>query len=251
MQKAVSDRGLPEGVFSLLYDSGRKVGQGLVADRRIKAVGFTGSRAGGTAFMKIAAERAEPIPVYAEMSSINPVILFPAALAARGAQIGTAFSAALSLGAGQFCTNPGLVLALEGAGLDAFLAAAATAITGQPAASADAVSPPATENASGKLLAPNTATGPSGTLRRRRSGRGRGLRSGRAGSMRRSRKPPSRTTCANRRNWPTVRPRSPSRRGRGKPVSCMARSISTSPMSRIFCATASRNRARSSRDTAR
>ncbi|MFG1397032.1 aldehyde dehydrogenase (NADP(+)) [Roseixanthobacter pseudopolyaromaticivorans] len=134
VQKAVADRGLPQGVFSLLYDSGRKVGQGLVADHRVKAVGFTGSRAGGTAFMKIAAERAEPIPVYAEMSSINPVILFPAALAARGAQIGTAFAAALSLGAGQFCTNPGLVLALEGPGLEDFLAAAATAITGQPSA---------------------------------------------------------------------------------------------------------------------
>jgi NADP-dependent aldehyde dehydrogenase len=74
--------------------------------------------------MKIASERPEPIPVYAEMSSINPVILFPQALARRGADIGRAFAASLTLGAGQFCTNPGLVLAAEGPGLDAFLEAA-------------------------------------------------------------------------------------------------------------------------------
>jgi 2,5-dioxopentanoate dehydrogenase len=129
VQKAVADCGLPEGVFSLLFDSGRDVGQGLVADARIKAVGFTGSRGGGTALMKIAAARAEPIPVYAEMSSINPVILFPNALAARGDAIGKAFVGSLTLGAGQFCTNPGLILAVDGAGLDAFVNAAAEALT--------------------------------------------------------------------------------------------------------------------------
>ncbi|BDA84077.1 fatty aldehyde dehydrogenase [Aureimonas sp. SA4125] len=134
VQKAVKDCGLPEGVFSLLFDSGREVGQGLVADSRIRAVGFTGSRGGGTALMKIAASRPEPIPVYAEMSSINPVLLFPAALAARGAAIGTAFAGSLTLGAGQFCTNPGLILAVEGEGLDAFVAAAATALASASAA---------------------------------------------------------------------------------------------------------------------
>ncbi|MDG2522086.1 aldehyde dehydrogenase (NADP(+)) [Caulobacter segnis] len=133
VQKAVADCGLPEGVFSLLFDSGRDVGQGLVADARIKAVGFTGSRGGGTALMKIAAARAEPIPVYAEMSSINPVILFPNALAARGEAIGKAFVGSLTLGAGQFCTNPGLILAVESAGLDAFVNAAAEALTGAAA----------------------------------------------------------------------------------------------------------------------
>ncbi|MFL5163249.1 MAG: aldehyde dehydrogenase family protein, partial [Microvirga sp.] len=114
VQKAVAESGLPVGVFSLLFDSGRAVGQGLVADRRIAAVGFTGSRGGGTALMRISAARPVPIPVYAEMSSINPVILFPGALAARGEAIGRAFAASLTLGAGQFCTNPGLVLAIEG-----------------------------------------------------------------------------------------------------------------------------------------
>ncbi|MGV6875668.1 aldehyde dehydrogenase (NADP(+)) [Pseudochelatococcus sp. B33] len=125
VQAAVRDLDLPEGVFALLFDSGRSIGQGLVADPRIAAVGFTGSRAGGLALAAIAAARPVPIPVYAEMSSINPVILLPGALAARGAEIGHAFVASLTLGVGQFCTNPGLVIAVEGPGLDAFLAAAA------------------------------------------------------------------------------------------------------------------------------
>ncbi|RKF41827.1 2,5-dioxovalerate dehydrogenase [Agrobacterium deltaense] len=126
--RAVADCGMPAGTFALLHDSGRTIGQGLVADRRIRAVGFTGSRGGGTALMKIAAARPQPIPVYAEMSSINPVILLPEALKARGASIGTAFVGSLTLGAGQFCTNPGLIVALEGEGLDAFRDAAKVAV---------------------------------------------------------------------------------------------------------------------------
>ncbi|XYD09731.1 aldehyde dehydrogenase (NADP(+)) [Methylobacterium sp. NMS12] len=134
VQKAVAACGLPEGTFSLLFDAGQSIGQGLVADPRIAAVGFTGSRRGGTALMAIAAGRPSPIPVYAEMSSINPVLLFPGALAARGAAIGKAFAASLTLGAGQFCTNPGLILALPGPGLDAFLEAAGAALRESPAA---------------------------------------------------------------------------------------------------------------------
>lgn len=133
IKKAIEDRGLPAGVFSLVYDSGFTIGQGLVADPRIKAVGFTGSRRGGMALMKIASERAEPIPIYAEMSSINPVLLFPGALAVRGAEIGRAFAVSLTLGAGQFCTNPGLVLAVEGPGFDTFLDAAGEALAAIPA----------------------------------------------------------------------------------------------------------------------
>jgi len=128
VQKAVKDCGLPEGTFSLLFDSGRDIGQGLVKDNRIKAAGFTGSRGGGTALMKLAAARTEPIPVYAEMSSINPVVLFPNALKNRGEAIGKAFVQSLVLGAGQFCTNPGLVLAVDGPDLDAFIAAASAAL---------------------------------------------------------------------------------------------------------------------------
>jgi hypothetical protein len=123
--------------------------------------------------------------------------------------------------------------------------------TGQPAARAEAVSPPATEKASGKFDAPNTATGPSGTLRRRRSGRGSGLRSGWAGSIRASSQPPSRSTPANIFSWPMVRPRSPSRRARGRPVSAMARTIRSSPIASILAAMVSRNTARCSGEVAR
>ncbi|MDH2433453.1 aldehyde dehydrogenase (NADP(+)) [Pokkaliibacter sp. MBI-7] len=128
IQSAVAKAGLPEGVFSLLFGSGSEVGSALVSHPYIKAVGFTGSRSGGTALMQRAAARAEPIPVYAEMSSINPVFLLPAALASRAAAIGKGFAASLTMGAGQFCTNPGLVLALDGAELDTFLSSAAEAL---------------------------------------------------------------------------------------------------------------------------
>jgi len=130
---AVAACGLPEGVFALLLGNGRWLGGSLVADARIKAVGFTGSIGGGLALVKIASARAEPIPVYAEMSSINPVILLPNALAARAEQLGAGFVGSLTMGAGQFCTNPGLVLAQDGPGLDAFIKAASDALAVAPA----------------------------------------------------------------------------------------------------------------------
>jgi NADP-dependent aldehyde dehydrogenase len=129
VSRAVAACGLPEGVFALLTGQSHDLGGALVRNPHIKAVGFTGSRAGGLALMRIAAERAEPIPVFAEMSSINPVLLMPAALAARAEALGTAFIGSLTLGAGQFCTNPGLVLGLDGPDLDRFAAAATTALT--------------------------------------------------------------------------------------------------------------------------
>ncbi|MNB57812.1 Alpha-ketoglutaric semialdehyde dehydrogenase [compost metagenome] len=131
--RAVKTCGLPEGVFSLLYGSGREVGIALVTDPRIKAVGFTGSRSGGLALMQAAQARPEPIPVYAEMSSINPVLLFPAALGNRTQALAEGFVASLTLGAGQFCTNPGLVIALKGPALDKFIAATAELIQRSPA----------------------------------------------------------------------------------------------------------------------
>lgn len=133
VERAVAASGLPQGVFALLFDADRTIGQSLVADPRIKAVGFTGSRTGGQALMDIAARRAEPIPVFAEMSSINPVLLLPSALARRGAGIGAALVASMTLGAGQFCTSPGLLLAVEGDGLEDFIAAAAAALATAPA----------------------------------------------------------------------------------------------------------------------
>ena len=133
MQAAVVECGLPAGVFSLLFGAGNALGEALVSDPRIKAVGFTGSRRGGLALVRIAAGRPEPIPVYAEMSSINPVILFPGALAKRAAALGKSFVGSLTMGAGQFCTNPGLVLALDGPDLDAFVQATREALGVAPA----------------------------------------------------------------------------------------------------------------------
>lgn len=127
MSAAVKACGLPAGVFSMLHGD-HHAGSALVAHPRVKAVGFTGSRGGGTSLMKIARERPEPIPVYAEMSSINPVVLLPHALETRAEQLGKDFVSSLTLGAGQFCTNPGLVLALDGPDLDRFISAAAAAL---------------------------------------------------------------------------------------------------------------------------
>lgn len=126
---AVASSGLPAGTFSLLFGSGHGLGTALVTDPRIKAVGFTGSRSGGTALVAAAAARPEPIPVYAEMSAINPVFLFDGALSSRAADLGRAFVGSLTMGSGQFCTNPGLVIAVDGPGLDAFLASARAALT--------------------------------------------------------------------------------------------------------------------------
>lgn len=130
---AVTTEGLPAGTFSLLFGSGPGLGIALVTDPRIKAVGFTGSRSGGTALVAAAATRPEPIPVYAEMSSINPVFLLDGALASRGGDLGRAFVSSLTMGSGQFCTNPGLVIAADGPGLDAFIAAAREAVAQAPA----------------------------------------------------------------------------------------------------------------------
>lgn len=126
--EAAHEAGLPEGVFQHLSGPGNDLGSALVRDPRIKAVGFTGSRAGGLALVALAAARREPIPVYAEMSSVNPVFLLPGALARHGRALGEAFIGSLTLGAGQFCTNPGLVFAIEGSDLSIFEAAAAATL---------------------------------------------------------------------------------------------------------------------------
>ncbi|MCK0176940.1 aldehyde dehydrogenase (NADP(+)) [Mycolicibacterium sp. F2034L] len=125
---AVADAGLPAGTFSLLYLPGPGPATALVTDPRIRAVGFTGSRAGGLALVEAAAHRPEPIPVYAEMSSINPVFLLGGALSERADELGRAFVASLTLGSGQFCTNPGLVIGVDGPDLDDFVASAGAAV---------------------------------------------------------------------------------------------------------------------------
>ncbi|KAF1029739.1 MAG: Alpha-ketoglutaric semialdehyde dehydrogenase [Burkholderia plantarii] len=134
IQRAVARTGMPEGVFSLVMGPGRVIGAALVKHPAIKAVGFTGSRQGGLALVNLANARPEPIPVYAEMASINPVVLFPAALAARGETIAKGFIDSLTMGVGQFCTNPGLVIAIDGPDLDKFAATASEALGGKPAA---------------------------------------------------------------------------------------------------------------------
>lgn len=133
LARAVKQCGLPEGVFSLLYGSGREVGIALVSDPRIKAVGFTGSQSGGIALCQAAQARPEPIPVYAEMSAINPVYLFPGALKARGEALAQGFVASLTQGAGQFCTNPGLVIAVQGPELQQFVSLASDLLQRSPA----------------------------------------------------------------------------------------------------------------------
>ncbi|MDG2488884.1 MAG: aldehyde dehydrogenase (NADP(+)) [Roseibacillus sp.] len=110
VRTAVEKCGMHEGVFSLLYGSGRTIGQSLVRNPVVKAVGFTGSRNGGRALMDAAAARPEPIPVWAEMSAINPVFVLPGALRERGDAIAEGFVGSLTLGVGQFCTNPGLLI---------------------------------------------------------------------------------------------------------------------------------------------
>ncbi|HVZ99320.1 MAG TPA: aldehyde dehydrogenase (NADP(+)) [Caulobacterales bacterium] len=115
---------LPDGVFSLLSGPANELGAALAADQHIAAVAFTGSRSGGRALTAIAQARETPIPVFAEMSAVNPVLLLPNALAARAEAIAQGFAASLTQGAGQFCTNPGLVIAIESPALDRFIAAA-------------------------------------------------------------------------------------------------------------------------------
>lgn len=125
---------LPAGVFALLQGRGEEVGTPLVRDARIRAVAFTGSRAGGLALAQAAASRPVPIPVFAEMSSVNPVFLLPAALAARGVEIAAGLHASFTLGVGQFCTNPGFVHLPAGAEADRFAARLAELVRTTPAA---------------------------------------------------------------------------------------------------------------------
>lgn len=130
--KAVKDFGLHPGVFSLVYGPGASIGQALVADPAIKAVGFTGSQAAGIALMKTAAARREPIPVYAEMSSLNPVFVFEGALSGSSEQIDALaqqYVTAVTGSSGQLCTSPGLLFAPEGELGDKLAAAVGRAVS--------------------------------------------------------------------------------------------------------------------------
>ena len=118
IRDAAAQTEMPEGVFSLLFTEGHRMAQALVAHPAIKAGGFTGSRGGGLTLLAIAQKRADPIPFYAEMSSVNPVFILPNALGQRGAQIAAGLHGSITLGVGQFCTNPGIVMLPAGQGGD-------------------------------------------------------------------------------------------------------------------------------------
>ncbi len=121
VKSAALESGLPDGVFAMVHGRSNEVGTALVAHPLTEAVAFTGSLRGGRALFDVAAKRDRPVPVYAEMGSLNPVFLLPRALATRAEQIAEGFVASLTLGTGQFCTNPAMVLAQGGAELDLFL----------------------------------------------------------------------------------------------------------------------------------
>jgi NADP-dependent aldehyde dehydrogenase len=128
MLDALERAGAPRGIFALV--TGREVGQALVADPVIQAVGFTGSVSGGRALFDLAVSRPDPIPFYGELGSINPVVLTSSAVAARSAELATGLTASFTLGAGQFCTKPGVVFVPANAGFEAAVVEAASGASG-------------------------------------------------------------------------------------------------------------------------
>lgn len=122
IKRAVEKTGMPDGVFSSLNGEGATIGQRLAADPAIKAIGFTGSyRAGMALYETVTQKREAPIPLYAEMSSINPVVLLPETLALKTAAIATTLAGSITLGVGQFCTNPGLIFVIQSKATEAFI----------------------------------------------------------------------------------------------------------------------------------
>ncbi|PHQ57693.1 MAG: aldehyde dehydrogenase (NADP(+)) [Lutibacter sp.] len=119
--KAALTTGMPNGVFSNLNSSGIEVGVSLVKHSQVKAVGFTGSIRGGRALYNLAAQRPEPIPVFAEMGSVNPVVILPSAIKNNENNWAKTYAGSITLGAGQFCTNPGLILGIKGGDLTNFI----------------------------------------------------------------------------------------------------------------------------------
>ena len=129
IMKAAKRNQLPEGVFSMLFDDGYTVGEALVKHPKTRIVTFTGSYKGGMALVKLAQQRELPIPVFAEMGSINPTILLPEALENRYQQIAEQYAASITLGAGQFCTNPGLLIGIKSKTLEKFKKALGDAVS--------------------------------------------------------------------------------------------------------------------------
>jgi NADP-dependent aldehyde dehydrogenase len=126
---AIETTGFHPGVFSLVQGGSREVGQALVTHPLIRAIGFTGSLGAGRALFDLCMQRPEPIPFFGELGSINPVFVLPEAAAARGKIIGEGWAGSLTMGAGQFCTNPGLLVVNKGADGDALISAAKEALS--------------------------------------------------------------------------------------------------------------------------
>ncbi len=126
---AIEKCGMPKGVFSLVQGGNRRVGEALVQHPLIKAVGFTGSLGGGRALFDLCAQRPEPIPFFGELGAVNPMFMLPQAIARRGAELGRGWAGSLAMGAGQFCTNPGIAVVIAGPEADAFVEAARAALS--------------------------------------------------------------------------------------------------------------------------
>ena len=128
IEAAVRACGMPMGTFSLVHGGDRRVGAALVTHPLVQGVGFTGSLTAGRALFDLCATRDVPIPFFGELGSINPIFIFPAALAARGQDIAKGWAASLTMGAGQFCTNPGVAISIDGPDTNTFADAAAAAL---------------------------------------------------------------------------------------------------------------------------
>ncbi|OAN71293.1 2,5-dioxovalerate dehydrogenase [Rhodobacteraceae bacterium EhC02] len=170
---AIANTKIHPGVFSLIQGGNRAVGAALVQHPLIKAVGFTGSLAGGRALFDLCAQRPEPIPFFGELGSVNPMFILPEAMAARGAALGRGWAGSLTMGAGQFCTNPGIAVVLEGPAAEAFVVSAAEALAqvapqpmltpgiaqayraGQARFAGSAAKPVFTSASEGRLASPN------------------------------------------------------------------------------------------------
>lgn len=126
--RAVKAQDLPAGVFAHVHGAGTGTGKALVTHPHTCAVGFTGSYGGGKALFDWANQRKVPIPVFSEMGSINPIFILPGKLAASPKDLASSLAGSITLGVGQFCTNPGLIIGIEGKDLDLFIAELGTAI---------------------------------------------------------------------------------------------------------------------------
>jgi alpha-ketoglutaric semialdehyde dehydrogenase len=126
--RAIVRAKMPEGVFSMIHGGSRKVGEALVKHPLISAVGFTGSLVGGRALFDLCAQRPKPIPFFGELGSVNPMFMLPGAVSERGEEIGRGWAASLTMGAGQFCTNPGIIVVIDGEPADKLINAAKDAL---------------------------------------------------------------------------------------------------------------------------